>query len=258
MLNPLSVIRRTRVSAPRSAPAYLWGSVVVLLALAAAGTWFTSPRAFLIEQVQFSGNQRATAGALRHLVDVPNGSTHLTIDRARIADRAEQHPWVREAWVQRSLHGIEVVVDEHRPVALAQLGSRLVYIDDRGDAFLDARSDDLDYPVITGLDDEVRGLHPALAQVVLRDAVLLIDRADERGLIDAGEVSQVAFGDTRGFTVHLRNGTEVLFGLDRHAEQLDRLSQLLTSGVDLGEPTYVDLAPERVAIVRPLHRASDG
>ena len=226
--------------------------------MGAAGTWYTSPRALLIEEVRFEGNQRAAVSELRHLIDVPNGRTHLGVSGEQIARNAEAHPWVREAWVRRTWHGLVVVVEEHRPVALAQLDQRLFYVDERGEAFLPARSTDLDFPIIAGLDPSVRALHPELSQVVLRDAISLLDTADERGIIDINAVSQVVFSQTRGFTIHLRNGSEVLFGLSGHSGELDRLSSLLASGVQLSSPTYVDLAPERVAIVRPIPSQGEG
>ncbi len=212
----------------------------------------------MFQEVGFEGNQRASVVELRHLVDVPNGTTHLGVSDDAVADGAEQHPWVHEAFVRRTWHGIVVVVDEHRPVALAQLGEELFYVDQNGTAFLPARSDDLDYPIIAGLDADVSALHPSLNRVVLRDAVALLELADERGLVSVDSISEVVFAPSRGFTLHMRRGSEVLFGLSGHDAQLDRLSTLMDSGVDLSTAMYVDLAPARVAIVRPIASLGEG
>jgi hypothetical protein len=253
-----SVIQRLRALAPHSMTTALWSASAVLLTVALGGTWFTSPRALLVQEVRFEGNQRASDVALRHLVDVPNGTTHLGVSDDAVADGAEQHPWVREAFVRRTWHGLVVVVDEHRPVALAQLGEELFYVDQFGIAFLAARSDDLDYPIIAGLDANISGLHPSLERLVLRDAVALLSMADERGLVSLDSISEVVFTPSRGFTLHMRRGSEVLFGLSGHDAQLDRLSTLMDSGINLSTATYVDLAPARVAIVRPIASLGEG
>lgn len=253
-----SVTKRLRALAPHSTTAALWSASTVLVGVALVGTWFTSPRALMVQEVRFEGNQRASDVELRHLVDVPNGTTHLGVSDDAVANGAEQHPWVREAYVRRTWHGLVVVVGEHRPVALAQIGEELFYVDQFGTAFLPARSDDLDYPVIAGLGADISALHPSLERVVLRDAVALLDTADERGLVSLDAVSEVVFTPSRGFTIHMRLGSEVLFGLDGHNGQLDRLSTLMDSGVDLSTATYVDLAPARVAIVRPLASLGEG
>ena len=241
-----------------SAPSAMWIAAVGLAALAGVGTWFASPRALLIQEVRFEGNQRATVAELRHLAAIPNGTTHLGVSEEAVADSVSRHPWVRDAWLRRTWHGVVVMVEEHRPVALAQLGDGLLYVDSDGSPFLTARSDDLDYPVIAGLDDALVASHPDLPRHVLALAVALLDAADTRALITHDAVSEVVFSPTRGFTVHTRSGARILFGLDGHSQQLDRLSRVIAHGVDLDTPTLVDLAPEQVAIVRSLSPLGEG
>ena len=255
------MLKRASASVSRSipaAPSAAWSAALLIGGVAVVGTWFASPRALLIQEVRFEGTVRASAAELRHLVDIPNGTTQLGVAEETVARAAERHPWVRSAGMRRTWHGVVVMVDEHRPVALAQIGGELVYLDERGEPFLAARSDDLDYPVIAGLDDALMSLHPDLAGRVLAMAIDLLDQADTRGLIALDDVSEVVFAPTSGFTIHTRAGARVLFGLDDHAEQLDRLSRLMARGVDVMAPTYVDLGPERVAIVRDITPPGEG
>lgn len=249
-------------AAPRARRPLIRTAPAVLAALVAFAAWWSFPGALLVREVRFEGNTRASEAALRHLADIPNGTGLLGVDLRRAARGVERHPWVREAYGRYTWRGVALVVEEHRVVALAHLGDRLVYVDERGVPFLAARTDDLDHPVISGLDAELAALHPSMVPVVLRDATGLLDSLDARGLVPPSDISEISFRPTRGFTVHLRSGAQLLFGLDQHPAQLGRLAALVAEGVDLHQRVHVDLAPSRVAIVRPIDatapRAADG
>jgi len=174
------------------------------------------------------------------------------VDLHRAVRGAQEHPWVKSAKAWRQLPDTVVVkVEEYQPVALLQRDG-LYYVDRSGAVFLEARTDDLDYPVITGIDDTLARAHPDLPKLVLRDALWLLDTLDTRGLVPRSGVSEVAFQRTRGFTVHLQSRAELRFGLAGLERQIDRLERLRQKGVDLGKPILVDLAPATVAIVRPI------
>lgn len=216
------------------------------------------PDLALVEHVEFRGAERATPVALRHLADIRNGTTMWQVDLWRAQRGVETHPWVRSARVYRKLPDTVVVqVEEYEPVALLHRDG-LFYVDRSGVVFLRARTDELDYPVITGIDAALERAHPDLPRLVLRDTLWLLDALDSRGLVSRSQVSEIAFSRTRGFTAHLVGGAELRFGLEGLERQVDRLSMLLGEGVDLGEPVLVDLAPATVAIVRPLDVRGEG
>lgn len=218
--------------------------------LALAGWWVARPDLALVEHVAFEGAERATAAQLRHLIDHENGTTMWEVDPAALARGAERHPWVRTATARRQWPATVVVsVEEYAPVALLA-ADRLLYVAADGTPIVEADASDLDYPLITGL--PAADTHPDLPAVVLRDALALVDALDARQLVARGSLSEVAFADTRGFTVHLTSGARVRFGLSDHARQLDRLAALRDRDVDLSRPLLVDLAPATLALVRPL------
>lgn len=220
---------------------------------------WVNPAALLVREVRFEGNARASVAELRHLADLPNGASLVTLRPNHVARAIERHPWVRAAGVRRTATGVAVTVEEFVPVALAATPGGLYYADADGRLILPARADDLDYPVVTGLDHDVVGRHPSLPQVILRDAAGLVDALDERGLVAPESISELAFAPTRGFTVHLRRGAVLRFGLDAHAEQVDRLARIVDDGVSLDAPLTIDLVPSRVAIVHPrVDRGQDG
>lgn len=231
--------------------AVVCGSIGVLLLV-------VRPEQWLVERVEFEGQRRATVAELRHLSDLRNGTAVWQVDADRVADQLERHPWVRSATVTvtwpRTVH-VEIV--EHQPVALLHRESNdpaegaLVYVDEEGAPFLPARPGDLDYPHLTGFEPELSRLHPELGPLAIQDALWLITTLDDRGLVARDRVSEVAFSRTVGFTL-VTDEARLVFGHGDLAGQIDRLSLLVSQGLSLDSPTYVDLAPATVAIVRPL------
>ena len=216
------------------------------------------PEQWLVERVAFEGQRRATPAELRHLSDLRNGTAIWQVDVERVAEQLERHPWVRSATVTvawpRTVH---VDITEHRPVALLHRESDdpaesvIVYVDEEGTPFLPARPGDLDYPHLTGFEPELSRLHPDLGPLAIRDALWLITTLDDRGLVSRDRVSEVAFSRTVGFTL-VTDQARLVFGHGDLAQQIDRLSLLVSQGLSLEDPTYIDLAPATVAIVRPL------
>lgn len=226
-----------------------WAGVAVLV------IGVVRPDHLLVERVEFRGAERASAPALRHLAGMENGTTMWGVDTAAIAAGVERHPWVKNATVHRSWpDGVVVDVEEYVPAAMLLSGG-LYYVDAEGNVFMEARGEDVDYPVITGIEPELGDAHPDLPRVAARDALKLVTALDERGLVDVADVSEVSFSPARGFTVMLRRSlaARLVFGLEDHDRELGRLARLMDDGLDLQKPVLVDLAPERIAIVRPLH-----
>ncbi len=238
----------------RISRALLVASIVAAVPLYVLGR----PDLWFVERVAFSGHHRATVAELRHLADLPNGTRVWEVDAPRITADVERHPWVRRASLSRpDWRTVHIEVEEHRPVALLHHG-RLLYVNEHGEAFLEADPNDLDYPNLTGIAPTLAEQHPRLPSVAVRRALALLRALDERGLVAREQVDEIHFSRTRGFTVHTR-GSRLLFGLDGFDEQLDRLAVLLTSGtVDLDRPSYVDLGPRTVAIVRRLEAPGEG
>jgi len=223
------------------------------------------PDRMMVEEVEFVGHQRATAAELRHLVNVRNGSSIWQADLGAISGGAASHPWVKRATaVRRYPATVEVQVEEYSPVALLHFDGRFYYVDPTGAVFLTARADDLDYPVITGVDVELERRHPELPGLVVADALWLLRTLDSRNLIKTPQVSEVSFARTRGMTVQLRGSSadgrtaRVVFGLGNFERQIDHLATLLDDGLDLTRPLSIDLAPPAVAIVQPLDSVAAG
>lgn len=212
------------------------------------------PDLWMVERVEFEGVRHSGPGALRHLADLRNGTTIWSVDLEAASRGVERHPWVRSARASRKWpNTVTIAVEEYEPVAILH-SDDLYYVDADGTPFLRGQVTDFDYPMITGLDPELERLHPDLPVLVIRGALSLADQLADTGLVDRSEISEVAFSEARGFTVHARR-SRILFGLEGTGTQLDRLGMLVARGeVDLHEPLWIDLAPRDLAIVRPLER----
>jgi len=230
--------------------------------LATVGTWavgvviggvaMARPDQMLVEHVAFEGAERAGAAELRHLIDLRNGTRMWEVEAEVLAARAEVHPWVARANVRVEWPDTVVVEVEEREAMAVLLADRAVYLDAAGTPFLGARADAVDLPHLTGIGPRLAALHPDLPAMAVRDALWLLEQLEARGLGAREDVSEVAFSEVRGFTVHLGHA-RLVFGHGDLPRQLDRLERLVREqGVRLDEPTYVDLAPPTVAIVRPL------
>jgi hypothetical protein len=210
------------------------------------------PDCMVVERVTFEGSTHAGPAALRHLSEIRSGATIWSIDLDASARGVERHPWVRSARAFRQWpDGVVVVIEEHVPVAVLHY-DQLYYVDKHGLPFLGGQLPDLDFPNLTGISTALELRHPGLPDLVVRDALALMAALEDRELLVHDDISEVAFSETRGFTVHVGQ-SRVLFGLDDRERQLDRLVKLVDrAAVDLLQPTWVDLGPAEVAIVRPL------
>jgi len=220
--------------------------------LAVAGLAVVRPDLWVVEHVVFEGHERAGQAGLRHLADLRNGTTVWEVDARAVARGVQRHPWVHRARARFEWPDTVVVdIQEHVPVALLASGS-VHYVNAQGTPFAPASTDDLDYPVLTGIDPALAELQPEVPRKAIRSALDLVQALEGAGVLDRDRIAEVHFDASRGFTVHVPGGARILFDLEGFSTQSERLARLVDAGVDLQEPLHIDLVPETVAIVRPL------
>jgi cell division septal protein FtsQ len=205
-----------------------------------------------VTEVTFAGQVNASEPALRHLADVRIGTHLFELDLHGVVREVERHPWVRRAEARRVLPStIEIIVEEHAPVMLIAL-DQLWYVDADGVPFKLATTEDLDYPVLTGIAPALAEQHPQLAAGVVQGALRVLEACDGHPQVAAALASEVHFDPHHGYTLVLRNGSQLLIGFGEPAKALRRLNRLLASGLDLNVPHRVDLDAPRIALVSPL------
>jgi len=239
-----------------SLPLRLAGSVCALLcgtgALAATYGYADSAR-FDVDEVHVEGLRNAGQIEIRHLANIPMGTKLWSVDPERVAAGIAEHPWVSSAEVARAWpNAVTVRVQEYEPVLLLRHRG-LYYVDGEGEVFKRARTDDLDYPVLTGLDADWADAHPAVSRRIVRDAVAVLATVANDTLLSSTAVSEVRFSVDTGFAIVLRNGTELSFGFGDPTGPMERLHRMLRTGLDLSMDVFrIDLSAQAVAVLTPL------
>ncbi|MCK6503304.1 FtsQ-type POTRA domain-containing protein [Myxococcota bacterium] len=227
----------------------LGGAVVTALGVGAHHV--DQDAAFRVYQVEIVGAQRAPIAHLRHLADVPVGAHLALADLDQVRRGVERHPWVARANVSRVFPStIRVEVTEHQPVMLLAL-DQLWYVDDAGRPIKVASSDDLDFPVLTGLSPDLERARPELAAAVVLGAIRLW-RACDGQPVAPSDVSEIHHDPHAGYEVVLRSGSRILVGHEDPAPAMARLRRLVSHGLDLGKPQQVDVAATALAVASPL------
>ena len=208
---------------------------------------------FDVAGVHIEGQRNAGPVEIRHLANIPVGTKLWSVDLERVAEGISEHPWVASVHVERNWpNEVLVHVEEYSPVSLLQHHG-LYYVDSEGEVFKRARTDDLDYPILTGLDADWADTHPAVARRIVSDAVAVLSAVDNDTLLSSAAVSEVRFSPDTGFAIVLRNGTELGFGFGEPTGPMKRLHRMLQTGLDLSlEAVRIDLSAQAVAVLTPL------
>ncbi len=111
---------------------------------------------FRIHDIEFSGCVVTNDRGLRKFSNMSYEMNMLTIDAAAVKSRLQQHPWVEYANIRRIWPDrLEISIREHRPQALVAIDGEkgFRYLNRKGEIFAAvAPGQDIDFPVITGLD----------------------------------------------------------------------------------------------------------
>ncbi len=129
-------------------------------------------------------------------------------------------------------------VVERVPRAIIDL-DYLYYVDKSGDVFKMLESgDELDYPVITGIDRQYLLDNPDQTQGSLDLALALMNQLEVRSLFNLDDVSEIHFDQQDGLIMHTRiGGVPVRMGKQGFDLKLNRL-----------EAIYQDLEPRLLAL----------
>ncbi len=123
-----------------------------------------SPTMLLLkpDQIELSGNRIVSREAvLQQFVHDRNRSVlRIPLDVRR--SQLEQIPWVESASVQRILpNRLRIELTERTPVAFARNGNELALIDAHGVVLDRPRGEDLHFPIVTGVSEDLdRSLEP--------------------------------------------------------------------------------------------------
>ena len=221
-------IRRKKFSG-RSWPFYrrvLFYGVVGIAGMSAAvvaGRFLLyAPQMLLVkpEQIEVTGNHIVSREAVLQQFVRDRGRSVLRIPLDARRSALEEIAWVEAATVQRILpNRIRVELTERTPIAFLRNGTELALIDGRGVILDRPRGEDLQFPIITGLSEnmprEERGKRMQTYQEFMKDVDLVrsgsSDRVSEVDLANPKDLRAVmtgiaSAGDPQVLTIHFGAG----------------------------------------------------
>lgn len=194
---------------------------------------------FGVEQIRVEQQVRVSEGDILDASDIEIGDSLFDLELHMIGRKIEEHPWIARAEVERAFPDQVVIrVVEREPRAIIDL-DYLYYVDKSGDVFkmLEA-GDELDYPVITGIDRQYLLDNPDQTQDSLNLALALMNQLEVRPLFNLDDVSEIHFDQQDGLIMHTRiGGVPVRMGKQGFELKLNRL-----------EAIYQDLEPRLLAL----------
>jgi cell division protein FtsQ len=184
------------------------------------------------DNVVIRGCHVTTPADIRELAAVRYHTNLFSVNPGRLEAILDKHPWVKTASIHRDWPN-RLVIDivEYVPEVLAVLGKpghqRLYYMDAQGVPFIAVKpGQDLDYPVITGMEDirsadkRRQALHEAM------QFIRLVKRNNPN--LPAQSVSEIHLDATEGMVVYLvEYPFPIYFGQGDVAKKCRRLEDVL-------------------------------
>jgi cell division protein FtsQ len=181
-----------------------------------------SPKVLLLkpEQVEVGGNHIVTREALLAPFYKDRGRSVLRIPLDSRRSEVEQVSWVQSASVQRILpNRIRIDITERTPIAFVRNGIELALIDEFGVILDRPKGEDLHFPIVTGLSDNMlrteRQKRMQTFQEFMKDADLVrsgsSDHVSEVDLANPHDVRVVMAGfpgvtASQAVTIHFGSG----------------------------------------------------
>ncbi len=235
---------------------------VVGVTVAFYGTQFLlySPSMLLLkpDQIEVNGNRIVSREAvLQQFVHDRNRSVlRVPLDSRR--SQLEQIPWVESASVRRILpNRLRIDLTERTPVAFARNGNELALIDAHGVILDRPRGEDLHFPIVTGVSEELprdqREKRMQTYEEFMKDVDLVrggsSDRVSEIDLSNPKDLRVVMTGlasanDAQAVTIHFGSGEFT----GKYKMLVDNFSQWQANA---GRVQSIDLQYSRQVVVNP-------
>jgi cell division protein FtsQ len=220
----------------------------------------SSPEMLLLKptQVELAGNRIVTRDAVLQQFARDRGRSVVAIPLDTRRTALEEIPWVESASVQRILpNRVRVEIAERTPIAFWRNGTDLSLIDAHGVILDRPRGDDLQFPIVTGLPENMprdeRGKRMQTYQEFLKDIDMVrsgsSDRVSEIDLANPRDLRAVMTGlaganDPQAVTIQFGQGDFAA----KYRMVVDNFAQWQASN---GRVRSIDLQYARQVILNP-------
>ncbi len=179
------------------------GLVLISFVLVFGHDFLTQCSFFGAQQVVVRGIQRISKKDVLNQTQINNGINVLSLNLSMLRKRLLAHTWIAEAHVRRELPNvISIRIEEHNPLAIIDLGRKLL-INHKGEIFKEKSSSDPRHlPIITGLeytDLNVSGKPPSKSFKAVMDILRLGQTA--KGILPNKQIKRIHVDPDMGITL---------------------------------------------------------
>jgi len=212
---------------------------------------------FAVQNIEVIGNKRLASQDVIDLSDIRHGVSTFDLDLEIIGQKLAENDWIRSAHIMRKLpQGIVIEISEREALFIINL-DYLYYVDNDGEIFKVLRGgDELNYPLVTGLDRQQLLDEPQRATQRLRQVAAMIRDLQQRKRFNLEWIAQINIDPKGGYTLYTDPlGVPVRVGGSKFSEKIDRLEQIFAD-VKKRLPVleYVDLTVPDEVIVKTVSR----
>jgi cell division protein FtsQ len=191
-----------------------------------------------INHSQIEGTRRLSRRVVLEQAKLTPGVSLLAIRPGQVERSLRAHPWIGKAHVSRHWpHNIYIRIQERDPVALVQIGEKLLYLDRQGRLFKPlSPGDPHNFPVITGLGtNQFHYPEGAMPKVLTKVLGLLEILQKTPPPLNLENISEVHVDLERGFTLYANGlGAPLDLGLSDFPGKLQKFAQLFPVLVQKG------------------------
>ena len=195
-----------------------------------------------LEQVDIKGVDGKMRDELIHACNLDADQGLLSLNLDKLKKQMEEHPWVRSAKLERRFpHTLIVEVEKQVPTALA-LTDRFYYVNRRGEIFKKlSKSDDIDFPVITGLSKNSSSAKDELGKAI--HVLKVLESEDDLWSLE--KLSEIHLRKDGGMSLYFNHlKAEITFMWNEFADKMNGLRKVtehLTQSGKIHSVTHINL-----------------
>ncbi len=178
----------------------LRASVICATAMLVWGlyTYILTSSYFYINRIEISGLKHLDRDAFEDFINIPPNTNIFTISMDRIREKAESHPWVKNAQVSRQLPDvIQIRIEEYEPVAMMEYDGSLYYVDREGTVFKKIEGGEkMDFPILSIIQKRVMSKQEIEESIV--ESVKFLNRFSQLDRTLYADISEITL-DSNGF-----------------------------------------------------------
>ena len=173
----------------------------------------------------------------------------LAMDASAVKEKLENHVWVQHAEISRNWpNQLTITVEERKPIALLNTKNGFFYLDKHGIKITHAKvPGDLDFPVITGINDDTMTARSNEVKPSVPDNALIFLRYAGRGnpILPKQNISEIHITEKGGMVLYLLDHPfPIYLGQEKITDQYYRLVKVLKGLYkkdELSDVAYIDM-----------------